>query len=769
MRGVIRKAFADIRSRPLQTALLFLVIAAAAATFSLALNVASSASKPYGRLHERANGADFWITTWGDNADPRATFDRMVGVEAISGPNPISWTNFGIRNGDKKQQFALVGMGPELPEFDHPVVIRGRWIAAADEIVIDSGAAQVLKLKVGQRVELQAPSGLFPFTVVGFAATASREPAPINDPAFAYLFPENLQRIEPGVAFGSDPQHVLRAGIRTTTGELTVDPLAGRNAGKIGYRPASDVRETMKQANTFDVIFLNVFSVFALLAVGLIIANTVAGQVLSQLRDTGILKAIGFTPRQVMLSLMLQNLGVAVLAGVVGMVAGLLASRFFLSKTADVLGVPPAPAFNPVILIVTMLVVLVLVAFFTLIPAFRAGRVPAMVALRSSQEGQKTRPSLVAAVLARLGLPRVGVVGVKDLSRRPVRTATTIAALVLAVITATFSLGIEATFQKTMSDPTTIGGPPYDLTIDRDTLDNARARQIFDSTPGVESYLVLQDSSARIGHNGFDLRGVEGDMNNPRWAMRQGRQPTARGEASVSTRVAGDFGLQVGDRVTILTGPIENETQLDLTIVGTYVDIDGERMVVTHDTLPEGVEVTDYFIRAKPGTDSDELAQSLVAASGGVFDVEVLDDSMDEVRDQFRSVLIPLNAVLFVIAGLNLLASLLLAIRERRRDFAVLKTVGFTPGQIAMSVFSGSVVLALLALVIGLPLGLVIARVVFDLLSSAAGIGTGVGVMPGPLWMAPLSAGAILIAALATVLPALRASQVRVAEALRYE
>jgi ABC-type antimicrobial peptide transport system permease subunit len=57
----------------------------------------------------------------------------------------------------------------------------------------------------------------------------------------------------------------------------------------------------------------------------------------------------------------------------------------------------------------------------------------------------------------------------------------------------------------------------------------------------------------------------------------------------------------------------------------------------------------------------------------------------------------------------------------------------------------------------------------FDVLSSAAGIGTGVGEMPGPLWLAPLVPGAILVAALATAIPARRAAGVQVAEALRYE
>jgi putative ABC transport system permease protein len=131
--------------------------------------------------------------------------------------------------------------------------------------------------------------------------------------------------------------------------------------------------------------------------------------------------------------------------------------------------------------------------------------------------------------------------------------------------------------------------------------------------------------------------------------------------------------------------------------------------------------------------------------------------------------MIGLNIVLFAIAGINLLSSQLLSIRERRRDFAILKTVGFTPSQIVASVFAGSSVIALLAIAIGLPVGLVVTRVMFDILSNAAGIGPGVGRLPGPMWLLPLVPLALLVAALASAIPARIANSLRVAEALRYE
>jgi ABC-type antimicrobial peptide transport system permease subunit len=62
----------------------------------------------------------------------------------------------------------------------------------------------------------------------------------------------------------------------------------------------------------------------------------------------------------------------------------------------------------------------------------------------------------------------------------------------------------------------------------------------------------------------------------------------------------------------------------------------------------------------------------------------------------------------------------------------------------------------------------VASRVVFDILSNAAGIGTGVGVLPGVWWLAPLVPIALIVAAIASAIPARIASNLQVAEALRY-
>jgi putative ABC transport system permease protein len=229
--------------------------------------------------------------------------------------------------------------------------------------------------------------------------------------------------------------------------------------------------------------------------------------------------------------------------------------------------------------------------------------------------------------------------------------------------------------------------------------------------------------------------------------------------------------LEVGQTVTVLYGGSPNDpgTSIDLTIVGRFVSAEGEIMHVTRDTVPGDEPPTDYFIGVRDGADVRAVARALIDASRGNLDPEVYSKTIDDIRHEWRPVIAGLNAVLFTIAGINLLSSQLLSIRERRRDFAVLKSVGFTPSQIVAAVFSGSAVIALAGVAIGIPLGLVASRVVFDILSNAAGIGTGVGVLPGVWWLAPLVPIALIVAAIASAIPARIASNLQVAEALRYE
>jgi ABC-type antimicrobial peptide transport system permease subunit len=124
-------------------------------------------------------------------------------------------------------------------------------------------------------------------------------------------------------------------------------------------------------------------------------------------------------------------------------------------------------------------------------------------------------------------------------------------------------------------------------------------------------------------------------------------------------------------------------------------------------------------------------------------------------------------AILGLMAGAVLVYTLLTAIRRRRRDLAILKTMGFVRRDVAGTVVSQAVTLALLALVLGLPFGVLVGRIVWRAFANWQGI------PPVPtvdvVALALIAAAVVVAAALIALAPAVLAARTAPADALRSE
>jgi putative ABC transport system permease protein len=124
-----------------------------------------------------------------------------------------------------------------------------------------------------------------------------------------------------------------------------------------------------------------------------------------------------------------------------------------------------------------------------------------------------------------------------------------------------------------------------------------------------------------------------------------------------------------------------------------------------------------------------------------------------------------LDAVLLLITATTLVAVALLAVRERVRDYGVLKTIGLTPRQIASSLVSAHAAVALLAALLSIPAGIGLYLAVYRV---AGGSSEDLVLAPW-WWLALVPIGSVLVVAAATSLPARLATRIPIADALRYE
>jgi putative ABC transport system permease protein len=165
---------------------------------------------------------------------------------------------------------------------------------------------------------------------------------------------------------------------------------------------------------------------------------------------------------------------------------------------------------------------------------------------------------------------------------------------------------------------------------------------------------------------------------------------------------------------------------------------------------------------------------SAIAVTGAVlvFTVSVQaalnarpDGEISDVPTELPVLIYTFDAVLLMMTMTALVAVALLSVRERIRDFGVLKAIGTTPRDNGISLVAAHTALAGLAAIGSIPLGIALHVAVY---AAAAGDTEGLETAPW-WWLASVPLALTVLVAAAVSLPARVASRIRVAQAIRYE
>ncbi len=759
-RLLVRTAIANLRSRPLQTALVALIVFAASATLALAVSLRAGAAAPYEQIARDTNAADVHVLVSPGARVDTSALARDPRVRAADGPYPI--VGVSVRSRPANRPLTLAGVDGR-PRIDRPKLTDGRWLSGAGgEVVLDRSYARHNGFHVGQRLTVPLRDRRPTLTVVGLAI------APAGDGSWASR--STVESLGQGVnRFGSLLELQLRD--RSASGAF-VDDLRRRYQPDQAYAWdwRQDRQDVTDRTSTSSVV-LGSASLAALLAVGFIIANAIGGRILASRRDIGLLKAAGFTPGGVTALFVIENLILAGAASIAGTALGIALSPLILQPTANLLGTSTPSGLRLVTIACGVVGVVAVVCLFTALPAWRAGRLGVLEAIALGRTSVSAKPSRAARAAAALHLPPPVVLGVKDAFASRSRAVMTIAALALTMATVVMALGTEATFRRVIQD-SSLRAKPYELLVDANNVSPARTRALLAAQAGeVTGTTTVNGTTASVPGSTVDVwtRALGGDYARRPYAIRDGRMLAGPGEAIVGRGLLDKLGLHVGDRL----GLVAAGAGLDLRIVGRYIepDNDARTAIIDRRSVPPAALArfgpVQYELQLAHRTDAHAVQRQLVRASGGALDVEATEDEIHQERDDLRPVLYGTDAVLLAIGLVNLLTTLLLSIRERVRDFAIFKVVGLTPRQVLAAVTSGGTLLASVAVVAGVVIGLPVFHALVVLTNPTDG--PDLVTAPPWWWIVLLFPAALLFTTVASVLPARQAAAIKPAEALRYE
>jgi hypothetical protein len=270
---------------------------------------------------------------------------------------------------------------------------------------------------------------------------------------------------------------------------------------------------------------------------------------------------------------------------------------------------------------------------------------------------------------------------------------------------------------------------------------------------------------------GIAVRRIEGA---PSLTVLEGRMPGSAGEVAVGPKTADEMEASIGERLK-LTKPDGGSVE---------VLIVGEVLFPVFDENPFNAGIALHAEFVGEVAQSDGFGQAIIDFAPGVDDADgvaavrqALPDSLSIYAfpkapgdvanlEQVRAVPFALAAFLVLVAMGAVGHALVTAVRRRRRDIGIVRTLGFRRRQVLSSVAVQSSTLVLIGVIFGAPLGVAAGRGAWMLVAGELGVRTPPTV---PLALAILVPAALLLAACIAAFPARAAARVRAAEALRAE
>jgi putative ABC transport system permease protein len=259
----------------------------------------------------------------------------------------------------------------------------------------------------------------------------------------------------------------------------------------------------------------------------------------------------------------------------------------------------------------------------------------------------------------------------------------------------------------------------------------------------------------------------------------EGGPPESDDDVVIDKATADEFGWSEGDTVTIAgRQPKKDYTVSGVARLGDSDNLAGSRMTVV--TLEEGQRVldedgfSDISVAAEGGTTPEELKAAISAELGDGYAVRTGEEQAEKAAQDLSSALGFIRIALLVFAGVAVLVggflifnTFAVTVAQRSREFALLRTLGASRPQILRSVMVESLVIGLVASIIGIAAGLIVAPALRSLFS-AFNLDLGSTSMPLEPRTIIIS---LLVGVIATVVsgfvPARRATRVQPVEAMR--
>ena len=774
-----RKAIRDFWQERARTVLVVLAIALGISAFAAVLSSYAILTRELDRGYLETNPASAVLRVDSiDNdlvkailenpevsdAEPR----RTIGGQIKAGP--VQWRNLILF---VVEDYGNIRVSKLVPE-------SGAWPPATGEILIERDAFQVAKANIRDAVTVKTANGVeTPLVISGSVHDVGQAQARMENIVYGYINLATLVQLGEEPRFDQlnilvaqnrfDEDHIRR--VASDVEKLIED--RGHDVRRVdiprpGKHPHSDLTGIL-------LLAMSSFGLFVLVLSGIIVINLLTAMMASQVRQIGVMKAIGGTRSAVARIYFAQALFLGIAAVIVSIPLGILGSRALCQYMAMFLNFDINSFAVPIW--VYLLVALAGVAapvIAAAYPVWRGTAMPVRVALSDfglSQTNFKTG-SVDRAVAQIGGTFRLIAFAIRNSLRRRARFVLTLLTLAAGGLFFMSALNVRASMVNTLdrmfaarkSDLSVSLAHPYKF---------EKIQKAVSNTAGVKRAEGWFTGEGSVGERRFGVVALPADTQLLDFDIIEGRKLTPQDTDAivVNNALAGrEPTMRVGETVALRIGAEEKTWRVvgiareafAPSAVG-YIPLTG--MV---NSLRLAVDNADPDSIGALKTELDRNLEAEGIRARGSSTKSESRFGFDQHMVMIYVFLIVMSVIVGGVGGLGLMTTMSLNVLERRREMGVMRALGATPRIVWLMIVAEGVVIGVLSWAIAALLAWPVSKAIGDSFVKML-FHSGLDFTFEPLGLVIWMLVSIGLSALASFLPAWKASRVTVREALAYE
>ncbi len=741
MKSILLITWANIKRRKIQTFLVGICIALAALLFSTMIGISLGMKRPFETLYStlQASHIVMQIDINVDDADEITSwFQQQEEVKRVSAPrlskrirpNPI-YKNKEITNsvqlrehhGNAQQQDMLSIMEGEAKEYPAP-----------GEIWIPNHWRNNTALSIGDTLMMPTNQGAYPLRISAIVVDAQYANGLAN-PSPAWVGPGGLAMLFPlkDISYAT-------IGVRLHRAEDTETVWARFNEA-YSFKGFSTLYRFFKQV--FQIVYqitgglLLVFAIFGIIVTLIITSSVVNSAIKTDYKMIGMLKTQGFTNLNVISAYLIQFFLITCIAVPFGLLGGYFMTFLIFKPMIAAIG---TINFDISLLwpsIGTFFAFLLGILLITYRTASSASQILPVTAIRNNGPPQKSFSGSKQGLFSlRPKSHPVIFLGLRFLVTNKKRSLTMLVGLLFVIFVQLMYVNGQNSLYGIDHNRPAWGFNDSDLSVSQLTPLSQNEEDYFkEAMEDDDRVKVVMKRGfygatlpAQPGQAPKTIVGIIYDDDLEKIGLEQieGRHPVFENEISLGVVSSQNIGKSIGDTLELF---VEGQL-MPYSIVGLYQSLNNlsEGFYMRIEAMREInplFQLNNYQLKLKRGVNSASFKEDLEMSYGSAFNISYSVDDLGQLKGILRGIqdMMTLISLLFIcVLFVTVYNDTVLSIRESQRNLGIFKAIGMTPRQLQVALVVKALIIAAIALIIGVPLSLYILPRALDQLTAVGGL-----------------------------------------------